>query len=313
MKKLYITEDEVIANLPMAKAMELVEGAFRQLADGSAINHPRRRVVLPTGSILHYMAAGLPEFFGIKVYSTNPKSGAHFEVLLYRSEDGMPLATFEGNHLGQIRTGAATGVATKFMAREDATVAGVVGSGFQAETQLEAIAGARKLSEVRVWSRKPEKREAFAARTTQRLGLNVRAVATAEECVHHAHIVVTMTNSIEPVLRSEWIAPGTHINAAGSNWPHRRELDSALILNRGALVAVDSVEVGLIESGDLVIPMKEAGRTDLPACDLADIVAGKRPGRTSPDQITIFKSNGLAVEDIAVAGYLYRHAIASRL
>lgn len=133
MKKLYITEEEVIASLSMAKAMELVEGAFRQLADGSAINHPRRRVVLPTGSILNYMAAGTPDFFGIKVYSTNPKSGAHFEVLLYRSEDGVPLATFEANHLGQIRTGAASGVATKFMAREDATVAGIVGSGFQAE------------------------------------------------------------------------------------------------------------------------------------------------------------------------------------
>lgn len=310
MKKLYIAEDEVIRNLPMAKAMELVEGAFRQLADGSAINHPRRRVVLPTGSILHYMAAATPEFFGIKVYSTNPKSGAHFEVLLYRAEDGMPLATFEANHLGQIRTGAASGVATKFMARENAAIAGIAGSGFQAETQLEAVANARKLKEVRVWSRKPEKRESFAARTAERLGLNVRPVATAEECVHQADIVVTVTNTIEPVLRSEWIAPGTHINAAGSNWPHRRELDSALVLNRGALVAVDSVEVGRIESGDLLIPMKESGSSELPACELADIIAGKKPGRTSPDQITIFKSNGLAVEDIAVAGYLYRQAAA---
>jgi ornithine cyclodeaminase/alanine dehydrogenase-like protein (mu-crystallin family) len=306
--KRYITEKEVIANLPMAKAIELVEGAFRQLADGTAINHPRRRVVLPTGSILHYMAAGTPEFFGIKVYSTNPKTGAHFEVLLYRSEDGMPLATLEANHLGQIRTGAASGVATKYMAREDAEVAGIIGSGFQAETQLEAIANVRNLKEVRVWSRKPERRESFASRCSARLGLNVRAVSNAEECVAKADVVVTVTSTIEPVLRSEWIAPGTHINAAGSNWPHRRELDSALILNRHALIAVDSVEVGRIESGDLLIPMKESGATELPACELADIVAGKRRGRTSADQITIFKSNGLAVEDVAVAGYLYSHA-----
>jgi ornithine cyclodeaminase/alanine dehydrogenase-like protein (mu-crystallin family) len=303
--KRYITEQEIIANLPMAKAIELVEQAFRQLADGSAINHPRRRVVLPTGSILHYMAGGLPEFFGIKVYSTNPKSGAHFEVLLYRSSDGMPLATLEANHLGQIRTGAASGVATKYMASEDASVAGIIGSGFQAETQLEAITNVRKLSEVRVWSRKAEKREAFAERCSARFGLNVRAVASAEECVRQAAIVVTMTSSVEPVLRSEWISPGTHINAAGSNWPHRRELDSALILERNALVAVDSVEVGKMESGDLLIPMKEAGRSELPACEMADIVAGKRAGREDRDQITIFKSNGLAVEDIAVAGYLY--------
>jgi alanine dehydrogenase len=306
--KLYISEQEVIDGLSMQKAMELVEGGFRQLADGSAVNHPRRRIVLPTGSILHYLAAATPEFFGIKVYSTNPKSGAHFEVLLYRSEDGMPLATIEANHLGQIRTGAASGVATKFMARENAQTAGIVGSGFQAETQLEAIANARKLSDVRVWSRKPARRESFADRCSARLGLNVRAVATAEECVSAADIVVTVTNSIEPVLRSEWIATGTHINAAGSNWPHRRELDSALIMNRGALVAVDSIEVGRIESGDLLIPMKESGVSELPACELADIVAGKRPGRQSADQITIFKSNGLAMEDIAVAGYLYTRA-----
>jgi ornithine cyclodeaminase/alanine dehydrogenase-like protein (mu-crystallin family) len=304
MKRL-ITEKEVIANLSMAKAVELVEQAFRQLADGSAINHPRRRVVMPTGSILHYMAAATPEFFGIKVYSTNPKSGAHFEVLLYRAEDGMPLATLEANHLGQIRTGAASGVATKYMAREDASVVGVIGSGFQAETQLEAISNVRKLSEVRVWSRKAEKRAAFVERCSARFGLNVRAVASAEECVRAADIVVTMTSSIEPVLRSEWIGSGTHINAAGSNWPHRRELDSALILERNALVAVDSMEVGKIESGDLLIPMKEAGRSEFPACEMADIVAGKRAGHENRDQITIFKSNGLAVEDIAVAGYLY--------
>ena len=129
MKKLYITEEQVLETLTMVKAVELVEGAFRGLADGSAINHPRQRVILPTGSVLHYMAAGMPHYFGIKVYSTNPKSGAHFEVLLYRSEDGMPLATLEANHLGQIRTGAASGVATKFLAREDAKIAAVIGSG----------------------------------------------------------------------------------------------------------------------------------------------------------------------------------------
>jgi ornithine cyclodeaminase/alanine dehydrogenase-like protein (mu-crystallin family) len=307
--KLLISENDVLAILSMPKAIELVETAFRQLAEGTAINHPRRRVVLPTGSILHYMAAGTPEFFGIKAYSTNPKSGAHFEVLLYRSADGVPLANIEANYLGQIRTGAATGVATKYLAREDATVAGVIGSGFQAETQLAAVANVRKLTQVRVWSRKQERREAFAVRCSERFGLEVRAVETARECVEHADIVVTMTSSIEPVLRSEWISPGTHINAAGSNWAHRRELDSDLILHRGALVAVDSVEVGRLESGDLLIPMRESGENELPACELAEIIGGKRPGRTDANQITIFKSNGLAVEDIAVAGYVYTETV----
>lgn len=305
--KLYLSEQDVVACLPMVKAIELVDGAFRHLAAGTAINQPRRRVILPTGSVLHYMAAGMPHFFGIKVYSTNPKSGAHFEVLLYRAEDGMPLATIEANQLGQIRTGAATGVATNYLARPDSQVAGIIGSGFQAETQLEAIARVRRFREVRVWSRKPERREEFARRSSQRLGLNVRAVETARECISAADVVVTATYSKEPVLESAWIAPGTHVNAAGSNWADRRELPADLIFGRAGLVAVDSIEVGKLESGDLLIPIREGGRS-FPAVELSEIVAGRRPGRENPDQITIFKSNGLAVEDIAVAGYVYEEA-----
>src|SRR6202034_2655879 len=125
--KLYLSEEDVLACLPMSKAIELVEQAFHRLADGTAINHPRRRVILPTGSVLHYMAAGMPEYFGLKAYSVNAKTGAHFEVLLYRSGDGQPLASLEANHLAKMRTGAATGVATNYLAREDASVAAVIG------------------------------------------------------------------------------------------------------------------------------------------------------------------------------------------
>jgi len=307
--KLYLSEQDVLACLPMSKAIDLLVGAFRQLADGSAINHPRRRVILPTGSVLHYMAAGTPDYFGLKAYSVNAKTGAHFEVLLYRSADGLPLATFEANHLGQIRTGAASGVGTKFLARENASVAAIIGSGFQAETQLEAVANVRQLKEVRVWSRKPEKRAEFARRCTEKFGLNVRATGTTRECVEGADIVVTATSSKEPVLESAWISPGTHVNAAGSNWADRRELPTDLILDRGALVAVDSVEEGKIESGDLLIPMRERSGIAFPALELAEIISGKRPGRINADQITIFKSNGLAVEDIAVAGYVYEEAL----
>ncbi len=312
--KLYLSEEDVLACLTMPKAIELLDIAFRQLAEGTAINHPRRRVILPTGSVLHYMAAGTPEYFGLKAYSANPKTGAHFEVLLYQSSDALPLATIAANHLGQIRTGAATGLATKYLSRANAAVAGIVGSGFQAETQLEAIANVRKLREVRVWSRKPEKRAEFAKSCAAKFGLNVRAVETARECVEGADIVVTMTGSKEPVLAGEWISPGTHINAAGSNWATRRELPTDLILDRNALVAVDSVEVGKIESGDLLIPLQERSASAVPAprfpaIEMADIIAGKAPGRTDAAQITIFKSNGLALEDIAVAGYVYGEAL----
>jgi alanine dehydrogenase len=307
--KLYLSEEDVLALLPMSKAVELVDAAFHQLADGTAINHARRRVILPTGSVLHYMAAGTPGYFGIKVYSTNPKSGAHFEVLLYRSEDGMPLATIDANHLGQIRTGAASGVATKYLARKNSSVAAIIGSGFQAQTQLEAIASVRKLHEVRVWSRSPEKRFAFAERCTKKFGLNVRAVETAQQCVEAADIVTTATSSRQPVIESAWIAPGTHVNGSGSNWADRRELPADLIYGRAAIVAVDSVEGAKMESGDLLIPMKELGYDTFPGVELAEVVAGKRPGRTSDEQVTVFKSNGLAVEDIAVAGYLYEEAL----
>jgi alanine dehydrogenase len=307
--KLYLSEQDVLSILTMPKAIELVDGAFRGLADGTAVNHPRRRVVLPTGSVLHYMAAGMPRYFGVKVYSTNPKSGAHFEVLLYRSEDGMPLATLEANHLGQIRTGAASGVATKYMAREDAKVAGIIGSGFQAQTQLEAIANARNLTEVRVWSRKPEKREAFARDCSAKFGLAVRATETVRECVEAADIVVTATSSREPVIESAWIAPGTHVNGTGSNWADRRELPAELIFGRAAIVAVDSIEGARMESGDLLIPLHDSPATPFPGVELSEIVAGLRPGRVNAAQITVFKSNGLAVEDVAVAGYIYEEAL----
>jgi ornithine cyclodeaminase/alanine dehydrogenase-like protein (mu-crystallin family) len=306
--KLYLSEQDVAATLPMKRAIELVEGAFLLLADGGAVNQPRRRVILPGGAVLHYMAAGMPEYFGIKSYSTSPKSGAHFEVLLYRTADGLPLATIEANRLGQIRTGAASGVGTKYLAREDAGVAGVIGSGFQAETQLEAVANVRRLREARVWSRKPERREEFARRMTAKLGLAVSPAASARECVEAADIVVTMTSSREPVIESAWIAPGCHINAAGSNWADRRELPADLVLGRAGLIAVDSIEVAKLESGDILIPLRDKPAA-FPAVELSEIVAGHRPGRTSPDQITIFKSNGLAVEDIAVAGYVYEEAL----
>jgi len=290
----YFTEADVLKNLTMPDAIGLVERAFRQLAEGLAINHPRRRVSLPTGATLHYMAGADPDYFGIKVYSTHPVSGAHFQVLLYQSADGLPLATFEANHLGQIRTGAASAVGTKYLARPDAAILAVIGSGFQAETQVRAISQVRAIGEIRVWSRSAEKREEFARR------MNARAMDSAREAVEGADIIVTATSAKDPVIETEWVSPGAHINAMGSNRPNRRELPTDLVLHRADLVAADSVEDAQIESGDLIIS-GALSRT----LEFSDIVAGKIPGRTSAGQITVFKSNGLAIQDIAVAGYLY--------
>ncbi len=200
-------------------------------------------------------------------------------------------------------------MATKYLAREDSSVAAIIGSGFQAQTQLEAIANVRQLREVRVWSRNAEKRLAFADRCAKKFSLHVRAAETAQQCVGGADIVTTATSSRQPVIESAWISPGTHVNGTGSNWADRRELPADLIFGRAAVVAVDSVEEAKMESGDLLIPMHESGYDTFPGAELAGIVAGIRPGRVHADQVTVFKSNGLAVEDIAVAGYLYEEAI----
>jgi alanine dehydrogenase len=302
---LNISEQEVIDGLQMPKALELVEESFRQLADGTALNHPRRRLILPGGSILHYMAGATPGYFGAKIYSTNPKTGAHFQFLLYRAADGVPIATIEANHLGQIRTGAASGVATRHLARENASVLGVIGSGFQAETQVLATSLVREIREVRVWSRSAERRNNFAQHCDERFGLKATATSTARDSVEGADIVITATSSREPVLEAAWISPGTHINAMGSNWANRRELPSQLVIGRADLVAVDSLEDARIESGDLIIAQRELQDPRFPGVELGDVITGRIPGRTAADQITIFKSNGLAIQDVAVAGFLY--------
>jgi ornithine cyclodeaminase/alanine dehydrogenase-like protein (mu-crystallin family) len=294
----YFSEEEVKQLLPMDAAIAAVENAFRQLADKTAINHPRRRLILPSGSVLHYMTAGGAEYFGAKIYSTHPKHGAHFLFLLYRSDDAKPLAIFEANWLGQIRTGAASALATRYMAREDARTLGIIGSGFQARSQLEAMRAVRELRSVKVWSRTAEKRDRFAREC------GAEAVRTAEEAARGCDIVVTATYSREPVLEAEWISPGTHINAMGSNQATRRELPAQLIAH-ASRIAIDSVEQGRMESGDLLMAVETHWDSIV---ELQEIVAGNQAGRRSPDEVTIFKSNGLAMEDVAVAAYIFEQA-----
>lgn len=284
-----ITEEQVRELLPIREAIRLMRETFAALRDGSAQNQPRRRLILPTGSVLHAMAGSWGSYFGTKVYSTNPKHGAHFFFLLFDAPTAKPLAFFEANWLGQIRTGAASGYATDILARPHATTLGVIGSGFQAQSQIEAIRCVREISEVRVWSRDRVRREAFAATN------NATPVDSAEAAVRGAGIVVTATFAKEPVLEDEWVEPGTHINAAGSNNAQRRELPPALI-HRADLIAADSVEQSKIEAGDLILADVDWSRVQ----ELKNV-----DGRPSDDAITIFKSNGLGVEDVAVAAAVY--------
>ncbi|MGA2511077.1 MAG: ornithine cyclodeaminase family protein [Candidatus Acidiferrales bacterium] len=305
---LLLTEADVKSLLTMPLAMEAVETSFRRLADGSAVSHSRQRLRTAGKGYLHYMAAAdsAGGYMGLKIYTVSP-SGARFLVPLFGATTGEMVALIEANYLGQVRTGAASGVATRVLAREDASIAGIVGTGLQARTQLEAVALARKLEGVRAYSRDVGKREQFAKDMTQRLGLPVAAVSSAEEAVRGADIVITSTTSTKPVVEGRWLAPGTHVNAIGVNFAEKREIDAEAV-RRCDVIAADSVEQSKLEAGDLIQAFGEDASRWASVREIADIVTGRIPGRTNRDQITMFKSNGIAIEDIVVAGKIYEMA-----
>jgi len=298
---LFLSESDVRRLLPMRDAIGFLRTGFEAWAANQAQNQPRRRLILPTGAVLHSMAGACGRYFGTKIYSTHARHGAHFLFLLYDAETAQPLALFEANWLGQIRTGAATGLATDLLARADASTLALIGTGFQARSQMEAVLAVRTIQEVRVWSRKAENRGAFV-REYEGSGTRVVEAGSAEDAVRGADIVVTMTNARDPVIEASCIAPGTHVNAAGSNVATRRELPSALV-ESAALIVADSVEQAHIEAGDLLLALGTG--------DWGDRVVELRslPRRTSPDAVTIFKSVGLGLEDVAVAGPVYERAV----
>ncbi|HEX5130328.1 MAG TPA: ornithine cyclodeaminase family protein, partial [Usitatibacter sp.] len=209
----------------------------------------------------------------------------------------------EADRLGMMRTGAAGGVAAKWLAREDAKVVGVFGSGWQAEGQIEALAQVRKLERVKVWSRTAEKLAKFCERMRARLALEIVPAASPAECVAGSDIVVTITTSATPVFSGELVAPGMHINAAGSNSLLRQEIDEATVRKCDPIV-VDSRPSALKEAGDL-LPVLEKGRIHgLGLTELGEVIAGTRAGRTSPAQVTLFESQGMAIQDLAIAAHL---------
>ena len=301
----FFSETDVRRLLPMDAAIRLLRDAFEALGRGSAQNQARRRLALPGGSMLHALAGVYNGYFGTKIYATHPRHGAHFLVLLYDAATAAPLAVFEANHLGQIRTGAASGLATDLLASRDASVAAIIGSGFQARSQLEAVAAVRKLTRVRVWSRSAEKRARFAAEMSGLLGLPVEAAGSAESAVRGAGIIVTATYAKDPVLEDEWVPENSHVNAVGSNNPDRRELPAELI-GRAGLIAVDSLEQARIEAGDLIQALGDAEWDSDRVVGLQRLLTGECAARPGP---TVFKSVGLGVEDTAAAGYIYRKAM----
>jgi len=288
---LQVTEKQVREILTMKEAIRLMRETFAALRAGTAQNEPRHRLFMPTGSVLHSLAGAYGKYFGTKIYGAHARYGAHFFFHLFDAETAKPLALFEANALGQIRTGAASGYATDVLAAPGAATLGVIGSGFQAETQIAAIRAVRDVQDVRVWSRNETRRTEFAKKTGS------RAVSSAEEAIRGADIVATATFSAEPVIQSAWVAPGAHVNGMGSNRANRRELPSELML-RADLVAVDSIEQGKIEAGDII--MAPLPWDDPRVVELASVE--KRP---AGNPLTIFKSLGLGVEDVAAAAFVY--------
>jgi ornithine cyclodeaminase/alanine dehydrogenase-like protein (mu-crystallin family) len=307
---LLLKEADVRALLTMPMALEAVEESLRQQGNGELSLHPRRRLKLPDNALLHYMAAGDPVhgFIGMKVY-TSVRGAVRFIVPLFRSATGEMAALLEADALGQIRTGAATGVATKYLANADARIAGIIGTGYQARTQLEAVAAVRRLERVRAFGRDPERRAQFCREMSARIGIEVEPVESGEKAVRGADIVVTATSAMKIVLEGPWLSPGVHVNAIGANWAQKRELDDAAVTRADAIV-VDSIEQAKMEAGDLILSFaNDAARWDA-VRELGAIVAGKIPGRTGPNQITLFKSNGIATWDLAVAVRVYKLAAA---
>jgi alanine dehydrogenase len=307
---LLLTEADVRSLLTMPVALEIVEESLRQQGNGELILHPRRRIKLPDGALLHYMAAAdtVRGYIGMKLY-TVARGAARFVVPLFRSTTGEMAALIEADALGQLRTGAASGVATKYLANANPRTACIIGTGYQARTQLEAVAAVRRLERIRAFGPNPERREKFCSEMSERIGVAVEPMRSGEEAVKDADIVITATSATQVVLEGAWLAPGMHINAMGANWPQKRELDAAAV-SRAEMIVVDSIEQSKMEAGDLIQAFGEDQSRWNAVQELSQIVAGKELGRSNADQITLFKSNGIATWDLAAAVRVYEMAVA---
>jgi len=310
MKVLYLKEEDVERLVSVSDVIDALELAFRDQATGRAYTNPRTRLRMPGGT-LHMMAAAIPGYFGYKAY-TVAAGKAQFQFFLFEAQTAELVAIMEADRLGQIRTGAATGLATRILSNPGAGDAALFGAGWQAETQLLAMDAVRNLQRVWVVNRKPERREAFIARMQPRVKARLVPAGSAEEAVRSSQILTTMTSSREPVFKGEWVHAGQHINAAGGNMLLRREIDDETVL-RAHRIVIDSIEQAKEEVGEFLGVIESGRRHWEDVVELRDLAAGWKPGRTSPDDITLFKSQGLALEDVAIGKLIYERAVGQGL
>jgi ornithine cyclodeaminase len=317
MKILVLTHDEVTDLLPMTECIAVMGDALRALARGE-LEQPLRMIVRPTAAagVLAMMPAyrsGADAVFGLKaicVFAENAARGkdAHQGgVLLFSGETGEPLALMNASAITAIRTAAVSGVATHLLARADATNLAIVGAGVQARTHLTAMACVRTITSARITSRTLAHAQGLVRELQPNCAFPLYAVESVPAAVNGADIIVTATNSAAPVLRREWIASGTHINAVGSSTPSAREIDTETMAN--ASLYVDRRESALNEAGDYLLAVREGAiGPDHIRAEVGELLTGAASGRSTRDEITLFKSLGLAVEDLAAAAYLYRKA-----
>jgi ornithine cyclodeaminase/alanine dehydrogenase-like protein (mu-crystallin family) len=309
MDTLFLKEHDVTELITVPETIDILNDVFVAQANGRAPNNPRTRLKMP-GVTLHFMAGAIPRYFGYKTYTSAP-GRVQFYFYLFAENTNL-LAIMEANTLGQFRTGAATGLATRIMADSDADEAVLFGAGWQAETQLLAIDAVRNLKRVWLVNRDPQKREAFIEKMQPRVKARLEPAISAETAVSSSRIVTTITNARDPVVLGKWIQPGTHINAAGGNLLLRREVDDETVI-RSNRVVVDSVEQAKLEAGEFLGVIESGRRHWEDFVELRDLVAGVRPGRGDTKEITFFKSLGLAIEDVAIGAVIYERAVARGL
>ena len=317
MEILIVNQEEVPQLLPMNECMEVMEDALKTLGRDEAINPLRSVMWLPEKvGALGVMPAYLGDIqtMGLKVISVFPGNhGTEYDshqgaVMIFETRHGRPLAVIDASEITAIRTAAVSGVATRLLARDDAGDLAILGSGVQGRTHLEAMLIARDIKRVRVWSRSQANARAYAERDSKKHGVNIEVMATAQEAVEGADIICTTTSSPEPILKGDWIAAGAHINAVGSSVAFARELDTnAMVKSR---LYVDRRASTINEAGDFLFPKNEGAVDDEHIQgEIGEILLGQVEGRKTTEEITLFKSLGLAVQDIASAYYIYNKAL----
>ncbi len=316
MSMLILNQSEVATLLPMSTCIDLMRHTFASMARGDAIFPLRPVMLLPDrrgvlGMMPGYVAS--PESIAIKVIAVfpdnveTPYDSHQGAVMLFDSSNGRIIALMDASEVTAIRTAAASAVATDLLARKDARILSILGSGVQARTHLDAMRKVRNVSHVRVWSRTRERAEAFAAREGKNSQVAINVFATAEDAVRDADIICTTTAARDPVLFGEWIAPGAHVNAVGSSSPKMRELDASAVAK--AKMYVDWRESALNEAGDFLIAKDEGAVDDGHILgEIGEILIGKIEGRASDDVITLFKSLGVAAQDVVAARHVYDRA-----